>query len=80
MVPVRVKICSLTRTEDAALALELGAWALGLFFAPESPRRLDLKRAAEVLAPSGGRRTWRRGVDGSGASGVMPGRSVPWSA
>lgn len=52
MVPVRVKICSLTRTEDAALALELGAWALGVIFAPESPRRLDLKRAAEVLAPA----------------------------
>ncbi|MHB8159677.1 MAG: phosphoribosylanthranilate isomerase [Thermoleophilia bacterium] len=52
MLSVRVKICGLTRTEDAALALELGAWALGVIFAPESPRRLDLQRAAEVLAPA----------------------------
>lgn len=52
MLSVRIKICGLTRTKDAALALELGAWALGVIFAPESPRRLDLKRAAEVLAPA----------------------------
>ncbi|GBE57522.1 N-(5'-phosphoribosyl)anthranilate isomerase [bacterium BMS3Abin01] len=48
----KVKICGLTRPGDAALAVEQGAWALGVIFAPESPRCLDLARAAEVLAPA----------------------------
>lgn len=52
---VKVKICGLTRPDDAALAAELGAWALGVIFAPESPRHVSIERAAEVLAaaPSG---------------------------
>ena len=40
----RVKICGLTRLEDAELAAELGAWALGLIFASSSPRRCRLAR------------------------------------
>jgi phosphoribosylanthranilate isomerase len=40
----------LTRPEDAAAAARLGAWALGVIFAPESPRRVDVDRAAAVLA------------------------------
>jgi len=52
---VKVKICGLTRPVDAALAAEQGAWALGVIFAPESPRRIGVERAAEVLsaAPAG---------------------------
>ena len=50
MAAVKVKICGLTRPEDAALAAKLGAWALGVIFAPESPRRVSVERAAEVLA------------------------------
>ncbi|MHB9112640.1 MAG: phosphoribosylanthranilate isomerase [Thermoleophilia bacterium] len=50
MADVKVKICGLTRPGDAALAAELGAWALGVVFAPESPRWVSIKRAAEVLA------------------------------
>jgi phosphoribosylanthranilate isomerase len=48
----RVKICGLTRLEDAQLAVELGAWALGLIFAPGSPRRCrpaEADRIATVL-------------------------------
>jgi phosphoribosylanthranilate isomerase len=48
----RVKICGLTRLEDAELAVELGAWALGLIFAPGSPRRCrpaDADRIAVAL-------------------------------
>jgi phosphoribosylanthranilate isomerase len=49
-----VKICGLTRPEDAVLAAELGAWALGVIFAPESPRRLGVEQAAVVLAAAPG--------------------------
>lgn len=46
----RVKICGLTRPEDAALAVSLGAWALGVIFVPGSPRRVSIEQAAAVLA------------------------------
>ena len=47
---MRVKICGLTRPEDADAAVRLGAWALGVIFAPESPRYVDVAAAARVLA------------------------------
>ena len=46
----RVKVCGLTRPADAQLAADLGAWALGVIFAPESPRRLSLEAARSVMA------------------------------
>ena len=45
-----VKICGLTRLEDAQLAVELGAWALGLIFAPGSPRRCRPAEAERIAA------------------------------
>lgn len=45
----RVKVCGLRRPQDARLAVELGAWALGVIFAPESPRRVELEEARAVL-------------------------------
>jgi phosphoribosylanthranilate isomerase len=47
---VRVKICGITRREDAELAVELGAWALGLNFHEPSPRRADVDTAAAIAA------------------------------
>lgn len=47
---VRVKVCGLTVPREAAACAELGAWAVGVVFAPESTRRVDVATAAEVLA------------------------------
>jgi phosphoribosylanthranilate isomerase len=44
-----VKVCGLTRAEDARLAAELGAWALG-FVLTASPRRVRAAEAAELIA------------------------------
>lgn len=48
--PVAVKVCGLTVPEEARACAELGVWGIGVVFAPESPRRVDAARAAEVLA------------------------------
>jgi phosphoribosylanthranilate isomerase len=46
----RVKICGVTRLEDARLAAELGAWAVGTIFFDESPRACDPAVAEEIGA------------------------------
>jgi phosphoribosylanthranilate isomerase len=46
MIPV--KVCGLTRPEDACLAWELGASALGFIFHPTSPRAVTARRAREI--------------------------------
>lgn len=44
----RVKICGITRAEDAVAAAEAGADAIGLVFYPPSPRFLSIEKAIEV--------------------------------
>lgn len=43
-----VKICGVTRTGDAELAAELGAWAVGLIFHEPSPRSVEPAVAEEI--------------------------------
>jgi len=54
MTTPRVKICGITRVEDAALAVDLGAAAIGFVLWPGSPREVSSDTArtiAEALPP-----------------------------
>jgi phosphoribosylanthranilate isomerase len=46
----RVKLCGITSLSDAKLAVDAGAWAIGMIFTDESPRQVDVATAAEVGA------------------------------
>lgn len=46
----RVKICGVTRAEDARAAVDAGASAIGVVLWPGSPRAISVERAAKVLA------------------------------
>ncbi|HZB24562.1 MAG TPA: phosphoribosylanthranilate isomerase, partial [Vicinamibacterales bacterium] len=46
----RVKVCGIRLREDALLAAELGAWAVGFVFWPGSPRFIDPYRARTIAA------------------------------
>lgn len=52
---VRIKICGITRVEDARAAVALGADMIGLNFYPPSPRSLTLERAQEIRRAIGRR-------------------------
>jgi phosphoribosylanthranilate isomerase len=47
---VRVKICGITNIDDAAEAVRLGAWAIGLVHYEKSPRRCEPADAAAIGA------------------------------
>jgi phosphoribosylanthranilate isomerase len=44
----RIKLCGMTRVDDALAAARLGADAIGLIFAASSPRRVDAGQAAAI--------------------------------
>jgi phosphoribosylanthranilate isomerase len=46
----KVKVCGLTRLDDAQLAHELGAWALSMIFWKGTPRRVKPAEAERIAA------------------------------
>lgn len=46
--PPHVKICGITDLHDAELAVELGAWAIGMVFYDGSPRRCSTEEALRI--------------------------------
>ena len=47
---MRVKFCGITNLDDAAEAVRLGAWAIGLIHYEDSPRHVDPGVAAQIAA------------------------------
>jgi len=50
MSPPKVKICGITQLQDAELAVEFGAWAIGMVLYERSPRRCSLQAAESIAA------------------------------
>jgi phosphoribosylanthranilate isomerase len=46
----RIKVCGITRVQDAVVAADAGVDAIGLVFYPPSPRFVDTQQAAEIVA------------------------------
>jgi phosphoribosylanthranilate isomerase len=46
----RIKVCGITNLQDAEMAVELGAWALGMIFFAGSPRSCSLAEAQRIVA------------------------------
>jgi phosphoribosylanthranilate isomerase len=46
----RIKLCGITTLDDAQMAVDAGAWAVGCILWPQSPRRCDPDEAARIAA------------------------------
>ena len=45
----RIKLCGITSLDDARLAVDAGAWAIGCILWPQSPRACDPAEAARIV-------------------------------
>lgn len=48
LIPVKIKICGITRSEDARVCVDLGAEFIGLVFASSSPRCVNPREAGRL--------------------------------
>lgn len=46
---MKIKICGITRTEDALFSEEIGAWAVGFIFVKDTPRFLNPDIAGNII-------------------------------
>ncbi len=53
MARTRIKICGITRMDDAKAAVAAGADAVGMIFHPASPRNITIERAKEIVRAVG---------------------------
>ena len=52
---MRIKICGITRSQDAQAVVDIGGWAIGFIFYPQSKRYIDVERAiniAKIIPPT----------------------------
>lgn len=55
MTDIHVKVCGITRVEDAVMAVEAGVTLIGLNFVPASPRYVSAESARKLVAAVAGR-------------------------
>ncbi len=46
---MRVKVCGITRLEDAQIAVDAGVWAVGFIFVRNTPRCLEPTQAKDII-------------------------------
>jgi len=46
---MKIKICGITKNNDAQLAAQLGAWAVGFIFVENTPRYISPEKAGEII-------------------------------